>query len=260
MIVLITTNQAASAALPLTPPPGSSNSWQLTFAEDFNGTSIDPTKWNTFYYPNIVNTGHNELQAYTPSALTVQNGVLRIRADKQALGGLNYTSGIIQSRDKFAQLFGYFEMRARLPKGSGLWSSFWMLPQSHNWPPEIDIMENLGHEPTTIYMTNHWTDSAGTNPFHTSYVTGPDYSLDYHTYAVLWAPGQIIWYIDGIESARTTQHVASEPMYLLANLAVGGDWPGNPDANTSFPSFYDIDYIHVYQRSLITIYLPDVTS
>jgi beta-glucanase (GH16 family) len=260
IVAIIATGQAASAALPHTPPPGTSSPWQLVFADEFNGTSVDTTKWNTFYYPNIINTGHNELQAYTPSALSVQNGFLRIRADKQPLSGYNYTSGIIQSRDKFAQLYGYFEIRARVPKGRGLWASFWMLPQSQNWPPEIDVVESLGHETNTTYMTHHWHDaSTNTNPFTTNYVIGPDYSLDYHTYAVQWAPSLVVWYVDGVESSRATQHISTEAMYMLMNLAVGGDWPGSPDVSTPFPSFYDIDYVHVYQRELPTIYLPKIS-
>jgi beta-glucanase (GH16 family) len=135
-----------------------------------------------------------------------------------------------------------------MPKGKSLWPAFWLLPVDQEWPPEIDVFEVLGHKTHTVYMTNHW----GTKPKYMSSqqgYSGPDFAKKFHRFAIEWNPGEIIWTIDGVERFRSKQGVPAEPMYLLANLAVGGEWPGNPDASTPFPSYLEIDYIRVYQRS-----------
>src|SRR5206468_2731637 len=109
-------------------------------------------------------------------------------------------------------------------------------------------LEILGHEPDKVYFSTHWRDAAGRHRFKTQSYRGPDFSQEFHTFAVEWKPGEVIWYVDGQERARSQAGVPAEPMYVIANLAVGGDWPGNPDRTTPFPGVMEIDTIRVYRR------------
>ncbi|WP_205598023.1 glycoside hydrolase family 16 protein [Caulobacter sp. 17J65-9] len=184
---------------------------------------------------------------------SVKDGVLTITAEpssrevKAATGGYAYTSGLINTRDTFSQQYGYFEMRAQLPAGQGLWPAFWLLPQAGGWPPEIDVMEVLGNEPGVVHTSTH-SKGPGANVTEHAATKVADTSQGFHTYGVRWDAAEIVWYVDGREVFRTdTPHDMHQPMYLLANLAVGGKWPGDPDAGTPFPAQMRIDYIRVYQ-------------
>lgn len=148
--------------------------------------------------------------------------------------------------DLFARQYGYFEMRAEVPHGQGLWPAFWLL---HSGPlpwTEIDVLEILGQNITTMYMSNHWRVAADEHQSLTERFTGPDFSQGFHTFAVNWTHGNLTWFVDGVQQAETDEHVPAEPMFILANLAVGGQLPGKPDATTPFPADVDIDYIRVY--------------
>ena len=169
---------------------------------------------------------------------------------------VGYLSGLITSYDSFRFTHGYVEARARVPEGKGLWPAFWTLNTQYTGiAPEIDVMEYLGDDPNVVYNTYHWFDTSGpqweargTPSFR---VVGPDYSRRFHTFGVAWEPGQIIWYVDGIETHRVASpdvDVSNQSMYLLANLAVGGNWPGSPDGSTPFPAEYEIDYIRAYEK------------
>jgi beta-glucanase (GH16 family) len=215
----------------------------LTFHDEFNGTNLDTTKWNS-QYPS---GNGGEQQFYTPDAITLQDGILKIAAEKHAMQGYPYTSGIITTQGTFSQQYGFFSMRAKLPKGQGFWPAFWMLPAKPAYPAEIDVFEMLGGNPSTIYMSNHWKGADQDHQKNIISYQGPDFSLDFHTYSLLWNPAELIWYVDGVEQYRTSEGIPSMPMFLLANLAVGGNWPGNPDETTSFPSSMEIDYIRAYK-------------
>ncbi|WGJ14179.1 glycoside hydrolase family 16 protein [Methylocapsa sp. D3K7] len=156
-----------------------------------------------------------------------------------------YTSCSITTFAHFDQTYGYFIMRARIPKGQGIWPSFWMLPSSGAWPPEVDIMENNGQDTTSVYMTVHFRNGAQDQ---TKYTSAMDLSTGYHTYALEWTPTELIWFVDGIaRKVYTGQNIPNVPMYILANVAVGGTWPGSTNSSTSFPQSMDIDYIRAYQ-------------
>jgi beta-glucanase (GH16 family) len=232
--------------------------WRPTFRDEFNGPSLDTTRWNTAYWWGRTNAGNNEAQYYVDDAFEINDGILRIKAQKQSEQGFDYTSGIITTFGRFSQTYGRFEIRARVPQGRGLWPAFWLVPQSKAWPPEIDIFEIRGQEPSIVHMVNHWKGLDGAHEQVSGNYTGPDFSKDFHTFAVVWTPSEIIWYVEGVEQYRTAQGVASEPMYVIANLAVGGEWPGLPDGSTPFPSYLEVDYIRVYQQSCAQ-YLPFVT-
>jgi hypothetical protein len=160
-----------------------------------------------------------------------------------------YTSGLITTQYSFSQIYGVFEMRARMPKGRGLWPEFWLLPTNRKWPPEIDVFEILGND-TTILHTNAHSKASGKHSDAPVVIRVPDTSADFHDYAVDWEPDEIRWYFDGTEVARApTPADMHSPMYMLTNLAVGGNWPGNPDASTQFPAALAIEWIRAYRRN-----------
>ncbi len=180
------------------------------------------------------------------SAMRISQGRLEIvgspapAALARRLGGHRYVSGLISSQPSFHQTYGYFEMRAELPRGKGLWPAFWLLPADLGWPPEIDVMESIG-DPTRVYMTTHTAQGVGVAAETTI-------SAGFHVFAVSWDPKAVIWYVDGLEIAREpTPPDLDKPMYMLANLAIGGGWPGPPDAATRFPAILRIDYIRAYR-------------
>lgn len=231
--------------------------WRTNFG--YRWVALDDVKnhtlvWNKeeqlYVDPAFRGTGDAALGLKTIEA---KNGVLHITArrapENPALSGYRYLSGLITSEPSFTQTYGLFEMRAKLPKGKGLWPAFWLLPADKSWPPEIDVMEMLGHEPTKFYTTLH-SKASGVKtksaiPAH--HVT--DLSAAFHTYAVEWGPKEIIFYFDDREIAREpTPDDMHKPFYLLANLAIGGSWPGSPDATTRFPAVMEIDWIRVWKR------------
>ena len=184
----------------------------------------------------------------------LRTGTLEITADRlpeelrPLLWGREYTSGVITTKGTFSQMYGVFEMRARLPKGQGLWPAFWLLPANGAWPPELDIMEVLGHDTTTLYTTWH-SKETGAYTREATVTHVPDMSADFHVYGLEWEKDVIKWFFDGIEIARApTPADMHVPMQILANLTVGGNWPKNPDTSTPFPAVFAIDWIRAYQR------------
>ncbi|RAK50704.1 glycoside hydrolase family 16 protein [Phenylobacterium deserti] len=177
----------------------------------------------------------------------VGGGTLTISVDRtpaaleSQLGGFRYISGLITTQPSFHQQYGYFEMRAKLPRGKGIWPAFWLLPLDLSWPPEIDVMESIG-DPSTVFVNAHSkVIKAQTKEVKVS----PD---DFHTYAVAWDRQNLTFFIDGRQvDRRPTPGDMHKPMYMLANVAVGGDWAGQPDASTRFPAGMTIDYIRAYR-------------
>ena len=248
-------------------PKGQSGGWDLAFSDEFDGTSLDRSKWATCYWWNrggCTNLGNHELQWYQPGNVAVVGGQLRLRAEHEDAKGVDdasyaYTSGLVSTgRDvadvartvKFDFQYGYAEMRARLPSGRGLFPAFWMLPSSHSSTPEIDIMEVLGQDPHTLYTYFHYRDDDETAKHQNGVVKTSDLSAAWHVYGVDWEPDRIIWYLDGVERWRyeNAAHIPHERMYLLVNLAVGGKWPGPPDSSTRWPADMLVDYVRVWKR------------
>ena len=124
-----------------------------------------------------------------------------------------------------------------------------MLPQSRQWPPEIDIVEHKGSLLNHVWLTHAPTATGDvvTEIRRHGKWTGPDFTADFHTFAVDWRTDRVVWYVDGIERHRWTGSADFGPMYVLLNLAVGGQWDGTPDAQTPFPAEMDIDYVRVYR-------------
>lgn len=218
--------------------------WIQTFNDEFVGTTLDGSKWRAL---NIAWPYNNEAEYYSAANATVANGQLTILSTNQAQGGRSYTSARIETGDRFYQPFGKFEMRAKLPATQGIWPAFWLLPQSGAWPPEIDIMELLGQDPRTVYMSNHWGTAAAPQHVTVPY-TGPDFSAGFHTILCEWYPGKIDYYIDGALRATSTTNIPQVPMYIILNTAVGGQWPGYPNASTVFPQRFVVDYVRAYRK------------
>jgi beta-glucanase (GH16 family) len=218
--------------------------WLMTWSEEFDGTTLNPAKWMA---QNIAWPHNNEQQYYSPGNARVSNGVMRITAERRPQGGRNYTSARIETQGRFAQMFGRFEGRMRLPKTQSLWPAFWLLPSNGNWPPEIDILELLGHDPDRVYFSNHWGVYPN-NSVLTTFYDGPDFSLSYNTFAVDWEPGLLEFYVNGVKRSTHTTAVPNTPMFIILNTAVGGFWPGYPDATTQLPQYMDVDWVRVYRR------------
>lgn len=207
---------------------------------------------------------NRELQYYgrpsdTPSPFLWKDGVLSIVAQPRLdlgnprMHGLPFVSGLITTEKSFGQPAGYFEARIALPPGKGLWPAFWLLPEPkteggrpvHPGGQEIDIFEAIG-EPGRIYHTV-FTDSGGEKIKNArAFETHADLTR-FHTYGVLVTPAQIVWYFDDVEVRRVANADFERPAYMLLNLAVGGDWPGAPDANTRFPAVMRIDWVRAFR-------------
>ena len=201
-------------------------------------------------------SGNNEAEYYSDSSVgenpfSDKNGVLSITASNAAPGSnpynLPYDSGIITTYKSFAMTYGLFEVRAELPAGQGLWPAFWLLPADNQYTAEIDVFEQLGNDPSTIYSTTHGsTNGQWSSDFQTLHVA--DTSAGFHTYAVNWEPKYTTFFVDGHVVARApTPASANSPMYILLNLAVGGagSWPGAA-APGSIPASLKIAWVRAY--------------
>lgn len=241
------TTSDTSAAIQQDPEPSASNGgWYLVFSDEFQ--TLNREVWHTSYewHPVVIN---DELEYYSGDQVSVDDGSLVLTASGTPQGGQPYSSGMISSHDRFSFTYGRVEMRSQLPTGRGFWPAFWLMPADHTWPPEIDIMEARGQEPNTVSCAFHWLEGSDLRSFSQLY-SGPDYTASFHTFALDWEPDKLTWFVDGEPCATYTDasRIPQKAMYVIANLAVGGTFVGPPDAETTFPSSYVIDYIRVWQR------------
>jgi beta-glucanase (GH16 family) len=218
--------------------------WKLVWQDEFDTSTIDLTKWNIRDGGPVYN---NERQVYVPENVYIEDGNLVILSQRHPRETPRFTSGRLNTSGKFEQQFGFIEIRAKLPKTQGIWPAHWMLPANDDFPPEIDIVEMLGHDPNTVYMSLHWEEDEKIIS-DTSFYIGPDFSDDFHLFAIEWNENAIIWYIDGVERHRIETYIPQQPFYLIINTAIGGYWPGNPDRNTLFPQYHIVDYVRVYEK------------
>ncbi|MEI6266983.1 MAG: family 16 glycosylhydrolase [bacterium] len=225
----------------------------LVWSDEFDGTALNLTNWRmTAPWGNVVNPNAKELEHYYPKNVTVSDSNLKFNTTNLGTDiTYPYESGVVTTNSKFG--YGYIEMRAKLPKGQGIWPALWMInfEDTH----EIDIFEMLGNEPNKVYMTYHNTNQ---EVYQSEYI-GPDFSADYHIFAVDWQPTSITWYIDGVQRGQYTGAIKPDPLFICANTAVGGLWPGSPDSTTVFPQNYYIDYIRYYQQTDAVIPTPTST-
>lgn len=245
--------------------PTSYPGYTLAWADEFNTPSLNLTDWsfeNGDGCPGLCGWGNNELEYYTsrPENLFFQDGKMIIEARKENYAGKNYTSSKILTRGKKVFKYARIDIRAKLPKGKGIWPAFWLLPQ-HNvyggWPKsgEIDLMEMIGHEANRSYGTLHFGPGPGSTQLGRNYTLPSGiFNDEFHVFSLEWKQDQIKWFIDGnlfstytIADFGTNNYPFNEDFFLIVNLAVGGNWPGSPDASTYFPQWLIVDYIRVYQ-------------
>lgn len=233
--------------------------WNLAWSDEFNGTSINTSNWK--YETDGDGWGNNELEYYTNRSenARIENGNLVIEARKENYNGMNYTSARLKSQGLKNWTYGKVEARMKLPAGQGVWPAFWMLGENISqvsWPKcgEIDIMEHINNE-SAIHGTIHW-DSTGNNT-HAQYgAASPNIDVtQYHVYSIEWDASSIKWFVDGTQylEANIANNINGteafhKPFFILFNLAIGGNWPGNPDGSTPFPAKMYVDYVRVYQH------------
>lgn len=221
----------------------STGSWGLIWEENFDSPQLDLSKWTAMEREHNFN---NELQYYIPANAEQHDGFLYLVAKKEKRGSHDYTSGLVNTKDKFDMRYGKIEIRAKYPTGKGLFPAIWMLPVSETYTfPEIDVLEAVGSEPHRATMAEHWQQGKKMQ------VTFTALNLDYtkfHTYGIEWERKEIRWYVDGKLVLTSKKGIPQEEMYLILNLAVGGNWPGSPDTKTVFPSSLIIDYVKVYEK------------
>lgn len=241
--------------------PGFTLLWQ----DEFNGNSINSANWNFDIgdgCPNLCGWGNNELEYYRQENAWVGNEYLTIEARDEQFANRNYTSAKLTSKDKVSFKYGRVDIRALLPYGKGMWPALWLLGQNIDqvgWPycGEIDIMEMIGGNggENTTYGTIHWHDGES-NASHggSTATSGDNLSEAYHVFSIVWDETKITWYLDNQQyfQSSITNNNQSEfhaEFYLILNVAVGGNWPGNPDATTLFPQQMRVDYVRVFQKN-----------
>ena len=247
--------------------------WQQTFSEDFNELDLwdpetDKGRWKTSYIWGSDIIINNELQYYIDprehdaEPFEINNGVLAIMADKtpaklqQQVQDRPYISGALTTENEFSQLYGRFEVKAQVPAGKGLWSAFWLLPSFDKWPegvavlPEIDVMEHIGDQPRTYHTTLHSNQSGELRSHPYDHTLDVDLTRDFHLYSVIWTAETVSWYLDSKWMAsHATPDDFTQPVHFLLNLAVGGNWPGEPNSDTKFPASFHIDYVRAYANN-----------
>jgi beta-glucanase (GH16 family) len=271
-------------------PKSKTLNWRLVWSDEFNGpdgSAPDPAKWTYDIGVDGDGWGNNELEYYTssPGNVVVRGGNLVITARHESFTGpdpeaarksgasaaepadvtRDYTSARLKSEGLFAQAYGRIEARVKIPRGQGMWPAFWMLGddiEKVGWPAcgEIDIMENIGKEPSEVHGSLHGPGPGnhGTDDMTREYALPRHerFSDDFHVFAVEWEPRQIRFYVDKYlyftaeprEMPHGTGWVFNQPFFVLLNLAVGGNWPGNPDSSTQFPQEMLVDYVRVYAQ------------
>ncbi len=257
--------------------------WDLVWHDEFDGPAgagPDPTNWTLEIGDGrdrgIPGWGNRELEYYTDSTdnaamdgegnlvitvAEVDTNVSRLRC---YYGPCKYTSARLITEDKVEVAYGRVEARIKVPFGQGLWAAFWMLGANLGevgWPKcgEIDILENVGFEPSTVHGSAHGPGYSGGQAIGEAYdlPEGETFADDYRVFAIEREPGEIRWYVDGNHYFTLTPDdipargtwVFDHPFFLLLNVAVGGYWPGNPDETTTFPQTMHVDYVRVYRAA-----------
>lgn len=241
--------------------PDTYPSMQLIWADEFTGTSLNTNFWSYDLGDgcnvSLCGWGNNEMQKYTdkPENIKIDNNKLVITALKVNEGG--YTSARIKTENKKELRYGRIDVRAKLPKGQGIWPAIWSLGENIDavgWPTcgEIDIMELVGHQPATVYGTAHYRDDVYKYSTSSTSLSSGNFSDAFHVFTVVWDYNSIIWCVDNVEFKKfTNTNIANWPFnksfYFILNVAVGGNWPGPPDQTTVFPQEMIVDYIRVFQ-------------
>ena len=257
-----TAPEAAAAS-----PGVDTSEMELIFSDEFNGTAIDNSKWNTSqtWGPDLII--NNELQYYVDTNSNADAGfnpfsfdgesliISAVETPEDLLATANnqpYLSGVITTAGKFDMTFGYVEARMDFPKGTGIWPAFWMLSSEfEDLKPQLFIAEGDGAKPDSVFHNYNYHDADGNlrSPGQWQ-VTHEDFAEGFHTLGVSWKADELLFYVDGEAQYRIVgENVSKQAMYLIANLAIGGIWTGAPAGTTTFPAELKIDYIRAYRHA-----------
>lgn len=243
--------------------PLSYEGYSLVWNDEFSGSGINSSDW-TFEIgdgcPNLCGWGNNELQYYRSENAWVENDVLTIEARKENYGGRAYTSSRMITQQKQSFQYGRIDIRALLPEGQGIWPALWMLGEnitSNGWPAcgEIDIMELVGGTgDNTVHGTVHYDNGGHVYEGEGYTLSSGVFSDEYHVFSLIWDSEKIRIYVDDqkyFEKNITDANLSEfhKPFFLIFNIAVGGNWPGNPDQTTVFPQQMKVDYVRVFQEN-----------
>jgi beta-glucanase (GH16 family) len=282
-LALITVLAACGACAPGTPPPGMPGTvdaettpppdagpvlgypWNLVWQDEFDGeagTRPDPAKWRADVGGD--GWGNEQLEYDTDRAENASldgHGHLAMVARREDFGGRAYTSARINTAGNFERAYGLFEARIQLPRGQGIWPAFWILGANvanAGWPGcgEVDIMENRGQQPSINRGSLHGPGYSGGANHGREIDVGFDLSAGFHDYVIEWDPERVVWKIDDeaffaatpADLPEGTTWVYDHPFFIILNVAVGGNYVGNPDGSTQFPQTMLVDHVRVYER------------
>jgi len=225
--------------------------WVLAFDEECNGTSIDRTKWNTTF----VQGGAFRKQSWSDAGMADENvslsdGLCRIKLENRSSNGAPFTSGVMDSGNKFEQLHGVFEARVKMARGAGFRSTF-LLSSSDTWPPQIDVARVSGGNTRRAGHVVWWHDAqAGSDANVQLSTEGSDFGEDFHVFSVVWTPDEIAFYVDGLRTngvARSTAAKLTTPLKFELTAHIVGDGSDKPETNTGWPYFMSIDWVRAFK-------------
>ena len=240
--------------------PESYSGKTLVWRDEFNDASLDLNAWT--FEIGAGGWGNNELQYYRPENTQFSAGNLIIEARKENFGGSAYTSSRLITKGKKEFKFGRIDIRAALPEGQGIWPALWMLGgniSTVNWPScgEIDIMELIGNQPNRVYGTAHYGANTGDHQYkgNSRALPGTAKFIDeFHVFSIIWEQDKITWLLDDVAfheitpaSLAPASYPFNQNFFFVFNVAVGGQWPGDPDGSTNFPQRMIVDYVRVFQ-------------
>ncbi|MFZ4542899.1 MAG: family 16 glycosylhydrolase [Saprospiraceae bacterium] len=236
--------------------------YKLSWSDEFNGNSLNTADWNFDIGTGNNGWGNEESQYYTNESDNVyfRNGKLVIEAIKEKYQGKEYTSARLNTKKKREFLYGRIDIRAKLPRGQGIWPAIWMLGANIDqvsWPVcgEIDIMELLGQNPSKVYATLHHSPQGIQAQGVYNLTGGKTFSDEFHVFSLDWDLDKITILLDDKVFFTTTKsklnanpYPFNAPFFFILNIAVGGKWPGYPNASTVFPQRMEVDYVRVFQK------------
>ena len=231
--------------------------YTLSWNDEFNGTSLS-NDWTHELGNGNNGWGNNELQYYREQNTSLENGYLKITAKQEYYGGKNYTSSRIKTQGNVSHTYGRIDIRAKLPFGQGIWPALWMLGENFStvgWPScgEIDIMEMIGgngYNDRTVHGTAHWESNGHAEYGGSNSLSSGRFADEFHVFSIIWTPSSIVWLRDDIQYQVidiTNLSAFHNNFFFIFNLAVGGNWPGSPNASTIFDQTLLVDYIRVFQ-------------
>jgi len=242
--------------------PGYTRVWE----ENFDSGKLDPVVWNWEIgdgCPTLCGWGNNELQFYRQDNVRLQAGYLLIEGRKESAGGKSFTSSRLTTQGKKSFRYGRVDIRAAVPTGRGYWPALWMLGENLpqvSWPAcgEIDIMECRGDQVDRIVGAAHFGSTFSQHRYKTGIAKASekgDFGSRFHVFSILWEENSVTWLVDDLVFLRLTPADMegqpwpfNQPFFFIVNLAIGGNFPGAPDAQTPFPSWFIVDYLRVFQK------------